>query len=158
MDWLDLKSHPRLVLDGEDIEVAYQPVALDHGGGPIQGAFKVQCVVKHLTGALVYTADDVTMEPPVFAEFAGDLKQVLDGIAQDATLAPVGDELVVTVKRVGKDVQMHIAVTEWQGPYDPETIMSAGCMLNMDRTYRWVRELKEYGRLIDEWVLANPAT
>lgn len=159
MEWLDLGSHPRLALDGESIELAYQPVALDHGGGPLQCAFKVQCVVKHPTGLLTYTADDVTMFPEAFLQFAGDLQQVLDGVAQEAILAPVGNELVVTMKRERRNVQMHIAVTEWQGSSDPETVLSAACSIwNTDRAYRWVRELREYSRRLDEWVLANPAS
>ena len=34
MDWLDTKLHPKLQLDGESIELAYQPVATDHGPVP----------------------------------------------------------------------------------------------------------------------------
>ncbi len=159
MEWLDLNSHPRLLLDGEGIELAYQPVSLDHGGGPILGTFKVRCDVRHSTGRFVYVADDVTIEPCVFREFACDLKQVLDGKAREAILAPVGNELVVTVNRMAKNVQMRVTVTEWQGPFDPETTLSAGCSnLNTDRTYRWVSDLKSYGHLMDKWVSATWTT
>jgi hypothetical protein len=157
-EWLDSMLHPRLVLDGERVEVVYQPVAMDHGSGPPLATFKVQCNVRHHAGSLTYTADDLTMMPLAFAEFADNLKLVLDGGAQEATLAPVGLELAVTVKRVDDRIQLMIAVTEWQGPYDADTIASAGCgRLNLDRAYRWVRELTEYARVMDEWVLTHPS-
>jgi hypothetical protein len=154
--WLEEGLFPRVVLDGERIELAYQPVTLDQGPGPVLATFRVECVVRHHTGSVVYTADDLTMPPGAFAEFAADLKQVLDGGALGATLMPVGRELVLSLARAGGDVQMSVAVSEWEGPYDPPTVLSAGCAkLNTDRTYRWVRELGEYGRRLEEWVLAN---
>jgi hypothetical protein len=158
-EWLDGKLHTRLVLDGERIEIVYQPVAIERGPGPPLATFKVQCNVRHYTGSLTYTADDLTMMPLAFAEFANDLQHVLDGGVQEATLASVGGELVVMVKRFDNCIQMILAVTEWQGPHDPDTIASAGCSrLNTDRIYRWVPELSEFARVMDEWVMANSTT
>ena len=96
-EWLDGKLHTRLVLDGERIEIVYQPVAIERGPGPPLATFKVQCNVRHYTGSLTYTADDLTMMPLAFAEFANDLQHVLDGGVQEAKVASVGGELVLPV-------------------------------------------------------------
>ena len=159
MDWLDDLSHPILRLDGESIEVVYQPVTHDPGPGTLIATFRVQCLVRHPTGTLIYSADDLSMFPSAFAEFARDLKRVLDGDEPEARLAPIGRELVMTVSRTGKSVNMTINIVEWEGPFDPETVASAGRVsLNIDRAYRWAWELGEYGRQIEEWVLANPTS
>src|SRR5947209_7230040 len=123
--WLDEMSHPILRLDHADIKLTYQSVTLDQGPGPDIVTFKAECVTSHsVTGSLVYTVDDLSFMPRVFTEFANDLKNVLDGNAQEASLAPIGEELVLTVKRVDKKVHMHVAIKEWQVFY-PETTASA---------------------------------
>src|SRR5262249_21679635 len=83
MDWLDAKLHPKLQLDGESIELAYQPVATDHGPGPLLVTFKARCIVRHHSGHLIYTVDDLTFMPRAFAEFSNALRKVLDGNAHE---------------------------------------------------------------------------
>lgn len=153
MEWLDDKLHPQLRLDHADIEVTYQPVALDEGPGPDIVMFKAESVAHHsVTGKLVYTAHDLSFMPSVFLEFADALRAVLDGAAREAKLSPVGRELVVTVDRVGKDVRMHVEISEWQSSY-PETTASMWGGVGPDIAYRWALDLSAYVGRMREWVM-----
>jgi hypothetical protein len=158
MEWLDANLYPLLRLDHASIKLTYQAVSPDQGPGPDIVTFKVECAARHsTTGSLVYTVDDLSFMPSEFFEFADALKGVLDGDVQEARLSPVGDELVVTVKRVGKDVWMHVEIKEWQAIY-PETTASVSGGVGTDVAYRWARELKEYSERLSEWVLEKKAS
>lgn len=156
MEWLDARSHPKLWLEGESIEVAYQPVDLDHGPDPLLATFKVQCIVRHYTGCFIYTADDVTMKPLAFGECARNLRQVLDGDAQKASLASVGPELVVVFNILNNNIVIDINIAEWQGPYDSDTCLKASSIcFSESRLYQWADDLKIYSEEIESWIYSK---
>lgn len=153
--WLN-ETYPKAILGGHRIEVAYQAVSVDYGPGPVIATFKVLCVIQHsMSGFVQYYADDLSFMDETFGTFADNLKRVLDGKAVEAVLAPVGRELVVTVKRE-KDLRMYIEVREWEGGGEPDNLATAGCEIgNTDIAYGWVRDLRDFSERLSMWILAN---
>lgn len=147
---------PSLVirLDHGDIGLTYQPLELEGGQNPEMVRFKVECEIPHSTnGRIAYTTDDLWFFPRTFVEFADQLKDVLDGKTADAVLSPASSELVLTIIRVKREIQMQIAVSEWNPIFPPATISATGG-LSIDVAYRWARELKEeYSQRLNEWIL-----
>lgn len=153
MEWLDYNLSPRLRLDHADIELTYQAVSPDRGPGPEIVTFKAECVARHsVTGRLVYTADDLAFLPSVFADFARGLGSVLDGKSQEVRLSPIGDELVLTIRRADEGLRLLVQIREWQAIY-PETTASVCGGVGTDTAYRWARELSRYADCLGEWLL-----
>jgi hypothetical protein len=157
VEWLDFTLHPRLVLDVRGIEVAFQLLGLKDTASEMEVVFKVLCVVQHGDGKLIYNDDDCVIRHQAFAEFARDLKKLLDGDPREATLASVGNGLVLTVKRKNQVPLMQVTMHKWEGSWQPATSASAGrSILRTDVLERWrLEQLGAYCRQLDEWVSAN---
>lgn len=153
MEWLAENSNPMLRLDYADIELTYQAVALQYGPGPDIVTFKAECVMRPGAGAkLIYTTDELSFMPSMFGTFNEDLEAILNGKGQEARLSPIGDELIVTIIRLDQYLRMHIEIKEWQGIYGETTASSSGGV-GTDVAFRWVREIREYGDRLAEWML-----
>ena len=157
MEWLDERSSPILRFDHATIELSYQPVELEGGQSREMVRFKVECVIPHSAGRIIYEADDLFFFPGTFVEFADELKDVLDDRAKDAVLSPPGGELILTIDRVEKEIRLQIAASEFNAGRPPTTISATGSVA-MDVAYRWARELKEeYAQRLNEWILQKSA-
>ena len=158
VEWLDLTLHPRLVLEAESIELAYQLIGLQHPAGEMRINFRVLCVVCYHAGRFAYTSDSPIIRPQAFAEFGRDLKKVLSGDPREAKLASVGQEFVLTVNGTDDDLQIQVTMREGFGRHTPTISASAGLGIwKTEVTDLWGRELTEYSRQLDKWVSANAA-
>jgi len=158
MHWLDERISPIWRFDHADIELTYQPVELEGGPNPEMVRFNVECMIPHSTnGRITYEADDLDFFPRWFFEFADQLKEVLDGVGEEAVLSPPGRELALTIRRVKREFQMQISVNEFKVMRSPTTISATGSVA-IDVAYRWARELKEeYAQRLNEWILEQTA-
>lgn len=99
-------------------------------------------------------ADDLYFFPEAFASFAVDLDRVVMGVALTASIASTGCELAIAMEWREKHVELQLKISEWQGPFEPTTVLSSGLAVwNTDTVHRWVRELTEFSGRLRDWML-----
>lgn len=154
-EWVEKSLHPLLRLDGEEIEIEYEPLSVDgDGDSPAFVQFRVECVIPHsLRGRLVYTADDLYFACRVFNDFTSGLKAILEGHHVETSLGSTSSELVFTVVRDSK-IRVNISINEWEPANEKNTVATAGRIVrNTDVLYRWVNELRSFSEYLDNWIL-----
>jgi hypothetical protein len=149
-------------LDGPELVINYDPAldlritcisALAYPGISLpEYFFEVDCCLRHPTGRFSYFGNKLCFDVQSFAQFAEQLREIQQGLRQEAALRNVGEMMVLRLEGTSRRLRAKVQIREYMAP--STAALSATLEVEYDLFVNKLRE--EIDRFVEELERVEP--